>query len=51
MDTPEPYDLDFLIDHLEKIYRNEECHLNYAKAFYTLALKIKEIKQAIEEAS
>jgi len=50
MERPKPYNLDEFIDKLENIYtatinNSESPPLNFAKAFYTLALEIKELKE------
>lgn len=43
-----PYDFDELIDILEKIRDGKRDNINFAKAFYSICLKIKEIEKQVK---
>ncbi len=48
MDDKTPYDLDYLITKLENIRDGQGSNLNFPRAYYTLALEIKALKETVE---
>jgi len=45
LNKPNPYNLDELIMNMEKVWSCNNGQLNIPRAFYTLALEIKDIKE------